>query len=544
MRQPLTRFNVRTYMIQVGQDKAPVPAVTKLKQDPTDKLVYVGFDQVVLKVKEEFDLQFERVKETKEGQDLTNLENEAMIGKAEAVTTLIEKIESYLQANKIANVKIPVYYLDLQKYGTEEQRKYSNLSHAIYHEIYGLNALAYWLTKPKSYAMQLIGRMIWIFDPEKGRNVLMPFQLQTDEVLKKIIRSLESQKTNDKLTEAKPVLELDTYTGERVQIVIEPRVRRTIITFRRILPEYVTLEDQREKGLYPSEFHPFMQGVAHAMPNIVITGEMGTAKTALLRAIIHERPDYITGFGIEDDYELHISTVNPNKKFIEFILRGSSFVDALKHALRTDAVYGVMQEVRMDEAEGAMVVSERLQKGFLATTHIIRPDTIPERWGQMIVRVNGSGNEQSEQRRVAENLDLIILMGQDETQTRKRIMSIQELRYNRQNGEISTHQIMRFNLDSGKYQYRFDLSPVLISEMKAKNSKWTDAMIQTLQNLEKSAPIPDGEGVTIFNPAIANPQYRLALATEQMAAEQKRTNEILQQLLMNLKGGANAHSIN
>ena len=188
----------------------------------------------------------------------------------------------------------------------------------------------------------------------------------------------------------------------------------------------------------------------------------------------------------------------------------------------------------MHEAEGAMDVAERLQKGLLTTTHIWRAETIPEQWGRLIVRNNGGGDLDAEKKRVAEYIDLIILLGHedlDETEEKKRVMSVQELRYNRFNGEISTHQILRFNHQEKKYEYRFDLSEQLLNEMSLASRKWTDVLVNTLKKQAERSPIPEGEGVTIFNPAIANPEYRLALATEKLVQEQKRTGDMLEALL-------------
>jgi len=347
---------------------------------------------------------------------------------------------------------------------------------------------------------------------------------------------LVRHKENAKITEGEPVLELDLYTGERVQIAVEPRMRRKVITFRRVLPQYITLQQHRDSGMFPHEAYPLMQSITLCMANTIISGEMGSGKTSLLRAMIHERPDHIGGFSIEDDYEIHISTVNPKKKFIEFILRGSSFEETIKAALRTDAEYGVIQEVRVDEAEGAMIVCERLKKGFISTTHIWRTETIPEQWGRLISNKNG-GQLELEQRRVAEYIDLIILLGFDNETRKTRLLSLEELRYNRQNKEISTHKLMRLNPDTGNYEYRFDVSKQLLAEMKAKSLQWYNTFVKTLKMLEAQNPIPEGEGVTIFNPAIADPQYRQALAAEHLAQEQRRVGDLLEQLLATMGRG-------
>lgn len=260
---------------------------------------------------------------------------------------------------------------------------------------------------------------------------------------------------------------------------------------------------------------------------------MGSGKTTLLKALVAEREDHVTGISIEKEYEIGVSRDHPNKKFIEMITRDTSFEDAMEKALRTDADYGIIQEVRMVEAEGAMLMCERLQKGFLSTTHIWRPETLPQQWARVICKVNGGGDPKEEEKRVAEYLDLIIVLEQDETKSKKRIQSIQEIRFNRENGEISTHQIMRRNED-GQYEYRLDLSQHLIREMKMIDPYWAQTVIDTLDQLQKKYPIPDHEGVTIFNPAIADPQYRMAMEIQRMAIAQEKTVELLQRVITHL----------
>ncbi|MGG3471563.1 ATPase, T2SS/T4P/T4SS family [Neobacillus pocheonensis] len=488
------------------------------------------FDKVCSQFGEIMKKEFESRADTKEGNEIIDLELFAIIGKAENVTTILEKIETFLTNHKIRDVIIPEYYVDIHLFAIDEQRKYSNLTHAIFHELYGWNALACWIKYPESYAMQTIGNKIWIFNNDKGKFELMPFELKSENVIEKIIRGLETQKEHAKVNEQNPSLELDLYTGERVSILVKPRVIRPVITYRRVLTKGHSLQQLAiDKKLFDPVALPILIGISKTHCNTVIAGPMGTGKTTVLKGIVKEREDHITGISIEQDYEIGVSRDNPNKKFIEMVTRGTPFEDALEKALRTDADYGIIQEVRLYEAEGAMIMCEKLQKGFLSTTHLWRPETLPEQWARLICRYNKGSDQKAEEKRVAEYLDLVILLEQDE-EKKKRLNSIQEIRYNRSNGEISTHQIMRFNEISEKYEFRCDLSGQLLREMRLINKKWADIVVETLQELENQFPIPEGEGVTIFNPAIADPQYRLALATEELVQAQQRTAEAMEKM--------------
>ncbi|MDF2646848.1 MAG: type secretion system protein [Paenibacillus sp.] len=537
----LKRFNVSEYSKQQGLHLKQLQSDGRLANGPSS-FKSVGstdlFDKVCTQFGDAMKKEFESQADTKEGNEIVDLEHFAIMGKTENVTTILEKIETFLTNHKIRDVLIPDYYKDIHLFAIDEQRKYSNLTHAIFHELYGWNALACWIKYPDSYAMQTIGKKIWIFMEDKGRFVRMPFELKSEEVIKKIIRGLETQKENAKVNEQNPALELDLFTGERVSIMVNPRVVRSVLTYRRVLTKGYSLHQLAEsKQLFDLAALPVLTGISKTHCNVVVAGPMGSGKTTVLKAMVKEREDHITGISIEQDYEIGVSRDNPDKKFIEMVTRGTPFEDALEKVLRTDADYGIIQEVRLYEAEGAMIMCEKLQKGFMSTTHLWRPETLPEQWGRLICRYNKGADQKAEERRVAEYLDLIILVEQDEDKVKK-LHSIQEIRYNRMNGEISTHQIMRFNEEKGHYEYRFDLSTQLLREMRMINKKWTDIVIQTIQNLAKQFPIPEGEGVTIFNPAIADPQYRLALATEELVKAQQRTADAMEKMLTHMQTSA------
>jgi Flp pilus assembly CpaF family ATPase len=532
----VTRFNISEFSVKKGihlerqNSKGDTLSHTGSEVISTTPNT-VTFDKICLQFKEEMDREFKTKSESKEGDEQVDLERFAMMGKSDYVTTILEKIESFLVNNKIRQIDIPDCYNDIQNFAVEEQRKYSNLTHALFHEIYGLNSLACWMKYPKSYAMQVIGTKIWIFNEEKGRHIRMKFELRSKEIVNKIIRTLEAQKNNAKVNEQNPTLELITFNNERISILIEPRVIRSTLTFRRVLIPKVTLEDMSiDRQMFPAESIPLFRGLSKTFCNTIFGGPMGTAKTTFLKAMIAEREDHLTGISIEQDSEIAVSRDYPNKKFIEMVIGNTSFDDAVEKALRTDADYGVIQEVRIYEAEGAMLFCEKLQKGFFSTTHIWRAETLPQEWARLICRINKGGNEKDEQKRVAENLDIIVLLEQNE-QKRKRVRSVQEIRFNRSNNEISTHQIMRYNDETAKYEYRFDLSKQLLSEMRLTSPSWTESFIQALKSLESKNPIPKHDGVTVFNPAAADPQYRLALAMEESVKAQNYQNQTLETML-------------
>jgi hypothetical protein len=77
---------------------------------------------------------------------------------------------------------------------------------------------------------------------------------------------------------------------------------------------------------------------------------------------------------------------------------------------------------------------------------------------------------------------------------------------------------MRWNEEEDTWSYRADISANLLHEMREINKEWADVFMDTLHRLAIKSPIPAGEGVIVYNPAEADPVYRMAKSIEQLTA--------------------------
>lgn len=186
--------------------------------------------------------------------------------------------------------------------------------------------------------------------------------------------------------------------------------------------------------------------------------------------------------------------------------------------LRFDVDYAIIGEVRRVEAEGAMLACERLLKGFGSTFHTWKPETVPSQFARLLCSLNPGVRFEEEEKRVAENIDILIVQTQDTTRTRKRLKSVMELRYNRYTGEISTHELMHWNERTDTWTYRNDLSEGLRKEMREVHPEWSERTFQALAALAAASPIAENEGIVVYNPVAANPLHRISVSMEQMAA--------------------------
>ncbi|OXM82429.1 ATPase, T2SS/T4P/T4SS family [Paenibacillus rigui] len=452
-----------------------------------------------------------------EAEAFVELENQAIIGVPETVTAIMEQIQSYVDQQGLHQVELPDYYVGLRSYAREEQRCYSDVTHAMFHEMYGFKVLACWQMYPDSYAAQIIGTSIWIH--HGGRHERMPFQFASTQEVDKIIRALTRQKEDAIVNLYHTTLEVDLYTGERVTLTVKPDVKHDVITFRRFLIGRVTIDDladERRRTL-PPEAVDLLRGLSKTHCNTLIVGPPGTGKSTTLKALLAERADHYTGAIIEKHYELAASRDFPEKKLIERVTHESAFHHAMDQVLRFDVDYAIIGEVRRVEAEGAMLACERLLKGFGSTFHTWKPETVPSQFARLLCSLTPGLRFEEEEKRVAENIDILIVQSQDVTRTRKRIKSVMELRYNRFNGEISTHELMRWDEHTDTWTYRLDLSDTLYREMREVEPVWADQTRRTLERLGQVSPIATGEGVVIYNPSDGHPLHRIQQTLDRLA---------------------------
>lgn len=454
-----------------------------------------------------------------EAEAFVELENQAIIGVPETVTAIMEQIQSYVDQQGLHQVELPGYYVGLRDYAREEQRCYSDVTHAMFHELYGFKALACWQMYPDSYAAQIIGTSIWIH--HGGRHERMPFQFGSTQDVDKIIRALTRQKEDAIVNLYHTTLEVDLYTGERVTLTVKPDVKHDVITFRRFLIGRVTVDDladERRRTL-PPEAVDLLKGLSKTHCNTLIVGPPGTGKSTTLKALLAERADHYTGAIIEKHYELAASRDFPEKKLIERVTHESAFHHAMDQVLRFDVDYAIIGEVRRVEAEGAMLACERLLKGFGSTFHTWKPETVPSQFARLLCSLTPGVRFEEEEKRVAENIDILIVQSQDVSRTRKRIKSVMELRYNRYNGEISTHELMRWDERTDSWSYRFDLSESLCREMREVEPVWAERTWRTLRELSRKQPIPSGEGIVVYNPSAPSTANQARGASPSWAAE-------------------------
>lgn len=499
-----SRFNLTDFV-----NLEPEKYVRELMKDQQ-----LTFKEVCSDFEKQFEEEISKAsKSDKEAKSLLVLQHEAITGVPSSVTELMEKIQTFLHTRGINSIEIPNYYKGLVSYANEDQQKFDELTHAIFHEVYGFGPLAFWNKYPDEYAAQIIGTKIFLdIDGEKK---LMEFEFENLDRVNRIIDNLTYQHEEVKISRYNPTMEVDMYTGERVKVMIPPRVRHPTLTFRRFLIGYVQLETLAEKRSFPAESIPIFKAISKTHCNTAIVGPPGTGKSTFMKGMFYERNKRKTGNVIESHYELALSKHFPDRPIVETIADEGKFHHAMDDALRTDVDFVIIGELRRVEVEGVMLACERVQKGMMVTYHTWKPNSIAAQWARQILDLFPTRNWEAELTRVADNLDIIIELIQSEDKKHKWVNSIQEMCLNDKTNEIYTNYLMRYDQEKKKWEYNSNVSPKLVSEMRQINQEWTTKMITTLAELEKQSPMTI-DPIDWFNPQSEQPLFRIANAAEEM----------------------------
>jgi len=133
----------------------------------------------------------------------------------------------------------------------------------------------------------------------------------------------------DRIDRGKPILSGDLPTGERIQIVIPPAVRGEVsITIRKPSIQRFSLDELEEQGMFERvreashnlapyqeellalkrarRFRQFLREAMRHRLTIVTTGETGTGKTTLMKALLGEIDSAERIVTIEDAHELQM----------------------------------------------------------------------------------------------------------------------------------------------------------------------------------------------------------------------------------------------
>lgn len=446
----------------------------------TAKIIEYSFNDVVNKVKIHFESMFEK-SDTSKAQEQLERQHEAIIGVLRSVSFFKDEITDFLRKNNLLNASYPNYY--------------HNLTDAVFNELFGLGPLATWYDYPDSQAAHIIGTTIFFEIGEKL--VKQPVKFESKARVEELVRALTLKDPRSKINEYSPKLEIDMTDGTRVTLFVPPLSRHISITFRRFVVKKISFAQQAEKKTIPHDAIIFFHALNMTRPNIVIAGPVKSGKSTMLSTFYSERDHDHKVVCVEKHPELLLSDNYPGRPLDELSATEEDLLKLFPSILRTDFIYLIVGELRSVEAELCMLGCERGSSGLLTTYHTKYAQNIPSQLARLILDYFPNRRYESELIRVAENIDIVIVMDQLPDKS-KRVESITEIRLDPFTLRISAHEIMRYDPRSDDWSYKLDISENLLNKMYKNDPEWTNILIKTLKELANTKPII-GNNVTLAN---------------------------------------------
>lgn len=230
------------------------------------------------------------------------------------------------------------------------------------------------------------GNNLWLDDLEKGR-ILTDIKLEEPFINKFTSRLSDLANTN--FNSSSPVLEAET---DSLRIAcLHPSVTNTgiAITIRKTEAECRLKDDQMiETGYCSEEMLDFLKQAVKARCSFVVTGDVGSGKTELVKKLMQSIPDTATTLTVEDNYELRAKALRPHFDCTEIkVTKNFPPKAAIKAALRQNTKWLMLSEARSTEA---IELLEAASTGcsIATTVHAWDVRNIPDRFENMIGNTN------------------------------------------------------------------------------------------------------------------------------------------------------------
>ncbi|WP_138753547.1 ATPase, T2SS/T4P/T4SS family [Paenibacillus sinopodophylli] len=407
------------------------------------------------------------------------LQHEAVVGISESVQLFKGEIEEYIRINQLQHMKYPSYY--------------HSLVEAIFQQTFGLGPVSVWKTHPKypiSQSARIMGRKIFFDIP--GEPALQPFSYESEEeVIENIIEKIRMKDEYSHINKFNPKLELDLEDGTRVTIIIPPRVRRPTIIFRNYTMRAPVLEDFVTSGSMPAEALPLIRGFAQSLLNLIVSGEVRSGKSTLIKAIYAERRrEGKVAVTIERGHsELKLSEIHEDDQLVEFVVKKEEEYDEVFDlVLRSDYAFAIVGETRSIETEIFLIACEKGKGGSMTSYHTEKIANIAGQLARNVLQRFPNRQYTEELIRVAENLHLALVM-KERADGSKMLMRVSEIRLDPYTFAVSCHDIMRWEPEQSSWTYCDDLSSEIIQKMKETAPDYAKSAFSTLTRLASQKPM-------------------------------------------------------
>lgn len=409
--------------------------------EPFGEKERADFESLCARIYDEFRKEWESGEEKPER--LLELQKKAITGCAPEVSFFKKKINSYLKNHNLLNTSIPIWY--------------NNIEEAVYHENWGVAAIAEWFTDKykESSSAKIIGDRIYFL--ENGRMTLKPQRI-TERRREQLVRAFLMLTPEERLD--KDFHEVYMRDGTRVTIFRRMMVKKgqDVIIFRRyVVPSY-TFEEQAQRGTIPKDSIRLFEAMAVLGYNVAFTGAVRTAKSTFLSTWQAYEKSELEGVMIETDPEIPMEKLMPEAPVVQLIADGEKLNAITKNLLRSDADYFIMAEARDGAAlDTVLRAAAKGTRRMKITFHARDPLAFPYDAAQEIVNTYG-GDVHFAAQRAASAFDYVFHFVQLADKSQKRLKSIHELRFDRETGRAVMTPLCVYNAAAGDWTWHAQIS--------------------------------------------------------------------------------------
>lgn len=370
---------------------------------------------------------------------------------------------------------------------------YRNLYEGIFAELYGLAGLDPWAyDKTEAYSnsssAKLIGdRLYCLID---GKSQLQPQRI-TRARREQLKRALLMATPKERIEEG--FHEVYLHNGIRITIYSGERTKEgeDVMVFRKYLMQELTFEKTASLGTIPAESVELFKTMVTLGFNVLFTGQVRSGKTTFMQIWQRYEDASLEGLAIATDPETQWHKLMPHAPVVQLIADGKDLDALYKSLLRGDCDYILLEEMR--DAAAFRIALDITSAGTVrskATVHAGNPQDIPYKMASAIIAKYG-GNFKGIISQIFRNFNYVLEFYQvPNNRQQKRLKSISEYRYDIARDLVSIHYICRFDEESGRWLWKYD-----IGEDKRKMGKlWPEEfkkMDSMLRMLAKRNPLTE-----------------------------------------------------
>lgn len=436
------------------------------------------FDEAIRVLDDYFEIRLKKADATAK-EEYLNQQHMATIGHPKETQQMKAIIQSIVDENRLHDVPYPPIY--------------ESLVDALFHETWGLGAVSVVYERKRHIGKWRVNaRNIWY--REKGEKRRIHEQYRTDAGVLRMIENLLRNDDQQIVKHGREYAQLQMFDGTRVTITLPPMTRHPSVVFRRKTEQMFTLERQADYGTIAREAIPIYRMMSRCGTKIVLTGEPGTAKTTMAKALFAEtKPDKVT-IAAELVFELDLQKDFPDRDISEYEGDETNMASVIiPLTLRQDAEQYLMGEIREVEAPGFKEICANTTGTVLTTMHEVDSTNVPGTLARKELRQSSGMNYAMSLVEYASKIDFVQVMAFGEDQSEIRNLEVSSIEVDSITLAVSSRRIIWF--DGQLWRFHCELDKRLAQRMRRYDPEAYVSGIRRLQELADQFPIPEEERV-------------------------------------------------